>query len=123
MENWDREVMEVIVPNPNEARVKEEEEAYAKAKECLGGKSRAWKTRCNDREDAPTRVSRCSHCEIGDIGEKDGIERIAEFPPIREIPPRRTSGELDVVQCTGVTFPKPTSRMMLVVKRGGVNSN
>lgn len=95
MENWDREVMEVIVPNPNEARVKEEEEEYAKAKECLGGKSRAWKTRCNDREDAHTRVSRCSCNEIGDTGEKDGIERIAEFPPIREIPPRRTSSELE----------------------------
>ena len=95
MENWDREVMEEMVPNPNEARVKEEEEEYAKAKACLGGKSRAWKTRCNDREDAPIRVSRCSHCEIGDIGEKDGIERIAEFHPIREIPPRRTSGELE----------------------------
>lgn len=95
MENWDREVMEVIVPNPNEARVKEEEEEYAKAKACLGEKSRAWKTRCNDREDAPTRVSHCSHCEIGDTGEKDGIERIAEFHPIREILPRRTSGELE----------------------------
>ena len=123
MENWDREVMEEMVPNPNEARVKEEEEEYAKAKECLGGKSRAWKTRCNDREDAPIRVSRCSHCEIGDTGEKGGIERIVEFPPIREIPPRRTNGELEIVQCTGVTFPKPTSRITWVVKRGGVNSN
>ena len=123
MENWDREVMDEMVPNPNEARVKEEEKAYVKAKACLGGKSHAWKTRCNDREDAPTRVSHCSHSEIGDTEEKDAITKIVEFPPIREIPPRRTSGELDVVQCTGVTFPKPTSRMMLVVKRGGVNSN
>ena len=48
---WDREVMEEMVPNPNDARMKERKKEYEKAKVCFGGESREWKTRCSDLED------------------------------------------------------------------------
>ena len=42
---WVREVMEEMVPNPNEARMKEKEKEYEKGKGYLGRKSLAWKIR------------------------------------------------------------------------------
>lgn len=58
---------------------------------------------------------------IGDTEEKEK-RRIAVFPPIQKIPPRMTRHDLKTVHDTGVILPKPTSRMISVVKRGGVNS-
>lgn len=55
---WVREVMEEMVPNPNEARMKEKEKEYEKGKGYLGRKSLAWKIRYNDLEDASNQESR-----------------------------------------------------------------